>query len=96
MRPRRLDIGRRAFLRLSSRFIKIAKNSNNKIKVITASATTNKTKKNNKVNIQPNKIQIKIPDCLFFFFALLQDVPHITASILQEQEGKGNNKLHKS
>ena len=72
MRSRRLDIGRRAFLRFSSRFIKNAKNSNNKIKVIIASATTSrttkkKTVKNNKVNIQPNKIQIKIADCLFFF-----------------------------
>lgn len=72
VRSRRLDIGRRAFLRFSSRFIKNAKNSNNKIKVIIASATTSratkkKTVKNNKANIQPNKIQIKIADCLFFF-----------------------------
>ena len=76
-------------MRFSSMFIKNAKNSNNKIKVIIASATTsrttkNKTVKNNKANIQPNKIQIKIADCLFFFF------------VLQEQEGKGNSKLHKS
>lgn len=72
MRSRRLDIGRRAFMRFSSMFIKNAKNSNNKIKVIIASATTsrttkNKTVKNNKANIQLNKIQIKIADCLFFF-----------------------------
>ena len=89
MRSRRLDIGRRAFLRFSARFIKNAKNSNNKIKVRIASATTsrttkNKTVKNNKANIQPNKIQIKIADCLFFVV------------VLQEQEGKGNSKLHKS
>lgn len=89
VRSRRLDIGRRAFLRFSSRFIKNAKNSNNKIKVIIASATTsrttkNKTVKNNKANIQPNKIQIKIADCFFFVV------------VLQEQEGKGNSKLHKS
>ena len=75
-------------MRFSSRFIKNAKNSNNKIKVIIASATTsrttkNKTVKNNKANIQPNKIQTKIADCLFCF-------------VLQEQEGKGNSKLHKS
>ena len=73
MRSRRLDIGRRAFLRFSSRFIKNAKNSNNKIKVIIASATTsrttkNKTVKNNKDNIQPKKIQIKIADCFFVLF----------------------------
>ena len=58
-------------MRFSSMFIKNAKNSNNKIKVIIASATTsrttkNKTVKSNKANIQPNKIQIKIADCLFF------------------------------
>lgn len=58
---------------------KNAKNSNNKIKVIRASATTTKkTIKNNKANIQPNKIQIKIPACLFIFFAQLQNVPYIT------------------
>lgn len=74
-------------MRFSSMFIKNAKNSNNKIKVIIASATTsrttkNKTVKNNKANIQPKKIQIKIADCFCF--------------VLQEQEGKGNSKLHKS
>lgn len=61
-------------MRFSSMFIKNAKNSNNKIKVIIASATTsrttkNKTVKNNKANIQPKKIQIKIADCFFFCFA---------------------------
>jgi len=96
MRSRRLDICRRAFLRFSSRFIKNAKNSNNKIKVITASATTRTTtKKNNKANIQRNKIQIQIPDCLFIIFCTITRCS-IHYNIFQEQEGKGNSKLHES
>ena len=89
VRSRRLDIGRRAFLRFSSRFIKNAKNSNNKIKVIIASATTSRTtkKKNSKEQQgQYSTEQDSDKDCRLFVFCF----------VLQEQEGKGNSKLHKS
>ena len=73
VRSRRLDIGRRAFLRFSSRFIKNAKNSNNKIKVIIASATTSRTtkKKNSKEQQgQYSTEQDSDKDCRLFSFFL--------------------------
>lgn len=78
VRSRRLDIGRRAFMRFSSMFIKNAKNSNN--------IKNNKKQNSKEQQGQYSTEQDSDKDCRLFVFFF----------VLQEQEGKGNSKLHKS